>query len=70
LQYLRAVAKALPLHSVSGSRLTLTDIGRRFKGITNLRYGIKRADRLLGNIYLQNETSKFYGSPDISMDGL
>jgi hypothetical protein len=47
---------------VSGPRLTLTDIGRRLMGNTSLRYGIKRADRLLGNINLQQETTKFYGA--------
>jgi hypothetical protein len=34
--------------SVSGPRLTLTDIGRRFAGSARLRHKIKRADRLLG----------------------
>ena len=38
--------------TVSGPRLTLTDIGRRFGGGTELRHRIKRADRLLGNGHL------------------
>jgi hypothetical protein len=47
---------------VAGPRLTLTEIGRRFAGGTNLRHNIKRADRLLGNVNLQHETSTFYGA--------
>ena len=46
---------------VSGPRLTLTDIGRRFQSRASLRHGIKRADRLLGNGKLQGETRTFYG---------
>jgi len=47
---------------VSGPRLTLTDIGRRFQSKTSLRHGIKRADRLLGNGKLQGETRTFYAA--------
>ncbi len=47
---------------VSGPRLTLTDIGRRFQSKTSLRHGIKRADRLLGNTKLQGETRTFYAA--------
>ena len=35
--------------TVTGPRLTLTEIGRRFGGGSHLRHRIKRADRLLGN---------------------
>jgi hypothetical protein len=42
--------------TVSGPRLTLTDIGRRFGGGTDLRHRIKRADRLLGNRHLQHDS--------------
>lgn len=45
-----------------GPRLTLTDIGRRFGGHANLRHSIKRADRLLGNGKLQQETAVLYGA--------
>jgi hypothetical protein len=45
---------------VSGPRLTLTDIGRRFAGGTALRHAIKRADRLLGNGKLQREVVTCY----------
>ena len=47
---------------VSGPRLTLTDIGRRFDSKTSLRHGIKRADRLLGNGKLQGERRTFYAA--------
>ena len=45
---------------VSGPRLTLTDIGRRFESKTSLRHGIKRADRLLGNGKLQGVSGVNY----------
>ncbi len=41
--------------TVSGPRLTLTGIGHRFGGGTDLRHPIKRADRLLGNRHLQHD---------------
>jgi hypothetical protein len=41
--------------TVSGPRLTLTEIGRRFGGGSDLRHRIKRADRLLGNAHLQRD---------------
>ena len=48
--------------SVSGPRLTLTDIGRRFAGSARLRHKIKRADRLLGNTRLQGEARAVYAA--------
>lgn len=48
--------------SLRGPRLTLTDLGRRFAGTGQLRYKIKRADRLLGNTRLQGEARSFYGA--------
>jgi hypothetical protein len=41
--------------TVSGPRLTLTEIGRRFGGGTDLRHRIKRADRLLANRHLHRD---------------
>jgi hypothetical protein len=52
---LEAVAAA-----VSGPRLTLTEIGRRFGGGSELRHRIKRADRLLGNVHLQRDARGIY----------
>ena len=52
--------------AVSGPRLTLTDIRRRFAGGALLRNGIKRADRLLGNRHLQRDAR----SIDASLPGL
>jgi hypothetical protein len=48
--------------TVSGPRLTLTDIARRFAGGTALRHRVKRADRLLGNVHLQAEARAIYGA--------
>jgi len=48
--------------TVSGPRLTLTDIARRFPGGTDLRHRLKRSDRLLGNRHLQAEARGIYGA--------
>jgi hypothetical protein len=48
--------------TVSGPRLTLTEIGRRFGGGSDLRHRIKRADRLLGNRHLQRDAKGIYGA--------
>ena len=48
--------------TVSGPRLTLTEIGRRFGGGGALRHRIKRADRLLGNTKFQADAKGIYGS--------
>jgi hypothetical protein len=48
--------------TVSGPRLTLTDIARRFAGGAELRQRIKRADRLLGNRHLQRDSRAIYSA--------
>jgi multidrug transporter EmrE-like cation transporter len=48
--------------TVSGPRLTLTDIGRRFGGEATLRNRIKRSDRLLGNHHLQGQARTIYAA--------
>jgi hypothetical protein len=48
--------------TVSGPRLTLTEIGRRLGGGSDLRHRIKRADRLLGNRHLQGDSYAIYGA--------
>jgi len=48
--------------TVGGPRLTLTEIGRRFGGGSDLRHRIKRADRLLGNRHLQRDSRSIYGA--------
>jgi hypothetical protein len=48
--------------TVSGPRLTLTEIGRRFGGRADLRHRIKRADRLLGNRHLQRDSREIYSA--------
>lgn len=45
---------------VSGSRLTLSDLGRGLSGPVAVKHNIKRIDRLLGNGSLHAETPKLY----------
>lgn len=60
-QRLAALLEAVAA-SVSAPRLTLTEIGRRFGGGSELRHRIKRADRLLGNRHLQSDSRTIYGA--------
>ena len=48
--------------TVTGPRLTLTEIGRRFGGGSHLRHRIKRADRLLGNAHLRRDAKRIYAA--------
>jgi hypothetical protein len=48
--------------SVSGSRLTLSDLGRGLSGHVAVKHNIKRIDRLLGNNMLHAEVPKFYAA--------
>jgi len=45
---------------VSGSRLTLSDMGRGLSGSVAVKHNIKRIDRLLGNGLLHTEIPKLY----------
>jgi hypothetical protein len=45
---------------VTGSRLTLSDMGRGLSGPVAVKHNIKRIDRLLGNNLLHTEISKLY----------
>jgi len=45
---------------VSGSRLTLSDMGRGLSGSVAVKHNIKRIDRLLGNDSLHTEIPKLY----------
>jgi hypothetical protein len=45
---------------VTGSRLTLSDMGRGLPGSVAVKHNIKRIDRLLGNNLLHTEISKLY----------
>ena len=45
---------------VSGSRLTLSDMGRGLTGHVAVKHNIKRIDRLLGNGSLHTEMPKLY----------
>ena len=45
---------------VSGSRLTLSDLGRGLSGSVAVKHNIKRIDRLLGNCSLHTEMPKLY----------
>jgi hypothetical protein len=46
---------------VTGSRLTLSDMGRGLSGTVAVKHNIKRIDRLLGNSALHTEVPKLYG---------
>jgi hypothetical protein len=56
LTSLLAAVKAI----VSGSRLTLSDMGRGLSGPVAVKHNIKRIDRLLGNSALHTEVPKLY----------
>ena len=45
---------------ISGSRLTLSDMGRGLTGHVAVKHNIKRIDRLLGNCLLHTEIPKLY----------
>jgi hypothetical protein len=45
---------------VTGSRLTLSDMGRGLHGKVAVKHNIKRIDRLLGNDSLHTEIPKLY----------
>lgn len=45
---------------VTGSRLTLSDIGRGLSGPVAVKHNIKRIDRLLGNGSLHTEIPRLY----------
>jgi len=47
---------------VSGSRLTLSDMGRGLSGPVSVKHNIKRIDRLLGNDTLHTEIPNLYGT--------
>lgn len=55
-----ATLLAAVVSCLSGPRLSLTDLGRRFEGKARLRHKIKRSDRLLGNGHLQSEARSIY----------
>ena len=57
-----ATLLAAVVSCVSGPRLSLTDVGRRFARTTTLRHAIKRSDRLLGNRHLQREAQSIYAA--------
>lgn len=57
-----ATLLAAVVSCLSGPRLTLTDVGRRFAGAVKIRHKIKRADRLLGNRHLQHEARSIYAA--------
>lgn len=48
--------------AVSGSRLTLSALGRWLSGQTTVKHNIKRVDRLLGNVSLHAEMPLVYGA--------
>ncbi len=47
---------------LSGPRLSLTELGRRFEGKARRRHQLKRSDRLLGNRHLPGEARSIDGA--------
>ena len=56
----RESLEANVLASLIGQRLTVTDLGRAIQGNTSHKHNIKRADRLLSNSHLHQETLSIY----------
>lgn len=56
----RDALEANVLAALTGRRLTVTDLGRSIKSNTSHKHGIKRADRLLSNPHLHNESKGIY----------
>jgi hypothetical protein len=48
--------------AVSGSTLTLSDLGRGLSGPASIKHNIKRVDRLLGNKALHQELPQLYAA--------
>ena len=48
------------LAALTGQRLTVTDLGRSMNTDTSHKHNIKRADRLLSNAHLHNESINIY----------
>jgi hypothetical protein len=56
---------------VTGSRLTLSDMGRGLRGSVTVKHNIKRIDRLLGNSTLHTELPTLYEALiQQSLDGI
>ena len=56
----RNALEANVLAVLKGQRLTVTDLGRSIKSDTSHKHNIKRADRLLSNPHLHNESISIY----------
>lgn len=66
LQYIQhrrlATLPAAVVSCLSGPRLSLTDVGRRFEGKARLHHKIKRSNRQIGNRHLQREARSIYAA--------
>ena len=56
----RESLEANVLAALTGQRLTVTDLGRAIQSQTSHKHNIKRADRLLSNTHLHNDTLSLY----------
>jgi len=56
----RESLEANVMASLTGRRLTVTDLGRSIQSQTSHKHNIKRADRLLSNVHLHKETLLIY----------
>ena len=56
----RTALEATIMAALTGQRLTVTDLGRSIQSQTSHKHNIKRADRLLSNTHLHQETLSIY----------
>ncbi len=56
----RLALEAIVMSALSGTRLTVTDLGRSIDSLAKQKHGIKRADRLLSNTKLHAEREGIY----------
>lgn len=56
----RTALEATVMAALTGQRLTVTDLGRSIQSQTSHKHNIKRADRLLSNVHLHQETLLIY----------
>lgn len=56
----RTALEANVMAALTGQRLTVTDLGRSIQSQVSHKHNIKRADRLLSNVHLHQETLSIY----------
>ena len=56
----RRALEAMVMAALSGTRLTVTDLGRSIDSLAKQKHGIKRADRWLSNTHCHSERKALY----------